>query len=270
MIIAKLLNRLGRYVNEAAFAWRLGASLPDKLTLIFWTLVFHAKRGQGQTIEVTVRIGDLTPRLRLRVGGGDLFILYEILMDGVYAVPTAHLHRETSVIVDLGANVGIAALTMAAQFPQARIVCVEPHPETAAILRHNLACLGDRVVTIEAAVSGEPGIMRLTFAAEHYNASLVRGSGAGVDVRCMTVEQVMTDTGVSRIDILKMDIEGAEKLILPSQPRWLESVGFLTVELHDGYGFDALARDVGSAGLIVEPLGVAQAIAHRTQPLPSS
>lgn len=269
-MIAKLLNRLGRYANEAAFAWHLGASLQDKLTLVFWTLAFHAKQGQGQTIEAAVRIGGLTPSLRLRVGGGDLFILYEVLMDGVYAVPTTHLHRETLVIVDLGANVGIAALAMAAQFPQARIVCVEPHPETAALLRHNLACLGDRAVAIEAAVSGEPGIMRLNLAAEHYNASLVRSSGAGVDVRCKTLDDVMTETGISQIDILKMDIEGAEKWILPSQPRWLESIGFLTVELHDGYGFDALARDLAPAGLIVESLGFAQAIAHRTKSLPTS
>jgi hypothetical protein len=60
---------------------------------------------------------------------------------------------------------------------------------------------------------------------------------------------------------------GPEGRVLAVEP---DPANLVSLELHDGYGFDALARDVGSAGLIVEPLGVAQAIAHRTQPLPSS
>jgi FkbM family methyltransferase len=258
-----LLNRFQRYLAEIAFALRVGASLKDKFALVFWTLAFHAKLGKEQTLEASVRVGELTPHLRMRAGGGDLFVFYEMLMDDVYGVPPHLLTRKPEFILDLGANVGLAALAFAAHFPQAKIVCVEPHPETAALLRHNLACLGDRAGVVEAAVSGEPGTMRLNLAAGHYNASLVRRSDAGVEVRTTTVEQVMTETGMTRIDILKMDIEGAERLVLTPQPEWLKTVGFLTIELHDGYGFIELARDVATAGLIVEAVGGAQAIAHR-------
>lgn len=266
----KVFNRLRRYLKEVGYALRVGVTLKDKFALAFWTLAFHARLGGGQTMEAAVRIGGLTPRLRLRVGGGDLFILYEILMDGVYNVPVARLLGEPKIIVDLGANVGIAALAMAAQFPKARVVCVEPHPETAALLRYNLACLGDRANAIEAAVSGEPGIIRLNLATEHYNASVVLNSANGVNVRAMTIEQVMVETGICQIDILKMDIEGAEKLILPAQPHWLQSVGFLTVELHHGYSFADFARDLAPARLVVEHVGVAQAIAHRTRAHPAA
>lgn len=214
-------------------------------------------------MEATVHVGDLKSHLRLRVGGGDMFIFYEVLMHGVYAVPAHFLTSAPEFILDLGANVGLASLAMAAQFPQAKITCVEPHPETVTLLRHNLACLSGRVTILEAAVSGESGTMRLNLAAEHYNASLVRNSDSGVEVRTMTVEKVMSETDMDRIDILKMDIEGAERLVLPSQPGWLKTVGFLTVELHDGYGFIELARDVEKAGLQIESVGVAQAIAFR-------
>lgn len=259
----KILHRLQRYLAEGIFALRVGASFKDKFALIFWTLAFHAKLGKEHVLETTVYVGELMPHLRLRVSGGDLFIFYEVLMDGVYTVPPHLLTSKPEFILDLGANVGLSALAMAAQFPQARIICVEPHPETVKLLRHNLACLGDRATVIEAAVSSEPGTMRLNLAAEHYNASLVRSSNQGVDVRTMTVEQVMTDTGMERIDVLKMDIEGAEKHILPPQPEWLKTVDFMMAELHDGYSFDDMTRDVANAGLTVKGMGVAQATAHR-------
>jgi len=181
----------------------------------------------------------------------------------VYAVPPQFIERKPEFILDLGANVGLAALFFAARFPEAKIVCVEPQPETASLLRHNLSCLGDRARVVEAAVANEAGTMRLYLADEHYCASLMQSSNLGIAVRTVTVDEVMTESGLTRIDILKMDIEGAEKLVLAAQPEWLRSVEILLIEMHYGYGFIELRRDVTSAGLIVEPCGVAQAIAHR-------
>ena len=105
--------------------------------------------------------------------------------------------------------------------------------------------------------------MRLALAPEHYNASLVRGGTGGIEVDTMTMEQIIAQAGIETIDVLKMDIEGGEKLILPARPAWLKRVGVLLAELHDGYGFSELERDVSAAGLRVLRVGSAQAVATR-------
>ena len=136
------------------------------------------------------------------------------------------------VIVDLGANIGLTALSLKARYPQARVVCVEPHPENASLLRHNLQCLGDSATIMEAAVSNTTGAIQLALATEHYNASTVRTEAKTVTVSALTMEEIMRHADISTIDILKMDIEGAELLILEGRPAWLQKVHLLLAELH--------------------------------------
>jgi FkbM family methyltransferase len=50
---------------------------------------------------------------------------------------------------------------------------------------------------------------------------------------CVTIESLMRDHGLDRIDILKMDVEGSEKSILEASEPWIDSVAVLTIELHD-------------------------------------
>ena len=262
----KYLTRALEYLRECLFCLRVGATLRDKLTLAGATLMFHFDKRNGQQprlIEATVKIGALRPSLRLRDSGGDVFIFHEVLNDQVYHVKPEWLRGEPKVVVDLGANVGLASLSLAAQFPQARIIAVEPHPETAAVLRHNLGCLGDRAKVWEAAVSDQAGTMRLSLANENYNASLVRESEHGVDVRVVTMADVLAAEGVDRIDVMKIDIEGAEKMLLSGSPEWLKRVDLILIEMHGDYGFAELKRDLIPAGLTVEEQGSAQGMARR-------
>ena len=51
-------------------------------------------------------------------------------------------------------------------------------------------------------------------------------------VRAVTMDTVMRETGIDSIDLLKVDIEGAEIEIFKSCP-WIRKVRVLTIELHD-------------------------------------
>jgi hypothetical protein len=106
-------------------------------------------------------------------------------------------------------------------------------------------------------------MMRLSLANENYNASLVRESEHGVDVRVVTMADVIAAEKLERIDVLKIDIEGAERMLLAGSPDWLRRVDLLLIEMHDGYGFPELERDVTPAGLTVYREGGAQGMAKR-------
>jgi hypothetical protein len=51
----------------------------------------------------------------------------------------------------------------------------------------------------------------------------------------VSIADVMQLHGVDHIDILKMDIEGAELEVLTHHAEWLSRVGNLLIELHDRY-----------------------------------
>lgn len=251
----KYLQRPLCYLAEFRFCLRIGKSWRDKLSLLQETALFHLRHNRpGGEVEATVHLTTLAPRLRLRTYGGDIFILHEVLNAQVYQLRPEWLKTAPQVIVDLGANIGLTALMLADQFPEARVICVEPHPENVLLLRHNLQCLGSRATIIQAAVADQPGTMRLALATEHYNASLVRDSEEGVEVRTLTVDDLCQEADIDKIDILKMDIEGAEKLILAGQPAWLSKVDVLLAELHGSHQ-DEMVRDIENAGLHVQLKG---------------
>ena len=254
------------HLKEYGTCLKLGATLADKLKLMAATLFFHLNKRdgmKGEIIEVNVLIGQIRVPLRLRNSGGDMFIFHEVLGHHVYDVDPAHVKTQPKVIVDLGGNVGLASLALAAQFPSARIIAVEPHPENASLLRHNLKCLGQRVSIWEAAVSNSPGVMRLTLCNENYNASLVRSGPNGVDVRTVTMAEILQTEGVERIDVMKIDIEGAEESVLKGSPEWLKKVDVLLMEVHEGYTFEKVRADLEPAGLRVETEGDATVAAWR-------
>ena len=245
---------------------KVGVRPYDKINLIAKTLAFHLnKRDQHppRPIEASVRIGNLKPRLRMRDSGGDMFIFHEVLNYKVYQMKPEWLQRVPETIIDLGANIGLTSLFLASQYSHAKNVAVEPHPESAALLRHNLACLGERARVWEAAVSDQTGEVRLNLTNEAYNASLLRNSTRSVPVRVVTMSEILEKEQIDRIDILKIDIEGAERKILANSPEWLRKVDLMVIEMHEGYGFPELERDLGPAGLKIHRQGVAQAMAVR-------
>ena len=58
-------------------------------------------------------------------------------------------------------------------------------------------------------------------------------SGVGT-IRGITMNELFDEFGIDRIDLLKLDIEGAEKEVFGSGPTaWLDRVGVIAIELHD-------------------------------------
>lgn len=131
------------------------------------------------------------------------------------------------VIFDIGAHTGEIARIYRERFPLALIHCFEPFPQSFHLLLENVK--GDaRTFCHMAAVSAERGTAVLSANTSSATNSLLmtdeRGSeywGKGtldpksqVDVDTTTVDAFCLESGVSNIDILKMDAQGAEFSIL--------------------------------------------------------
>lgn len=142
------------------------------------------------------------------------------------------------VIVDAGANIGLAAIYFANKYPQAKIIAIEPEESNFAMLRKNAAPYPN-IVAVQAALWGSNEEIDLVDPGRGKWGFMTRaGPGSGPVAAChkvpgMTVDRIMADHGLERIDILKIDIEGAEREVFRDSSSWIGKVDALIVELHE-------------------------------------
>jgi FkbM family methyltransferase len=140
---------------------------------------------------------------------------------------------EPKLIVDLGANAGYASVFFALRYPSARVIAVEPVPENARLVRKNVSRL-ERVDVVEAAAWPRPARLALVDPGKGFWGMRVSEDAAG-EVAAVTIQDLLDRAGADRIDILKIDIEGAEAELFSENTAWLGRVGVLVLELHDRF-----------------------------------
>jgi FkbM family methyltransferase len=189
----------------------------------------------SKPITLAVAVPCLTHPVYLRARTTDVALCHEILLRGLYE---AEFREAPGVIVDAGANVGLSSVFYANKFPHSRIIAVEPEPSNYEMLLKNAAPYPG-ITPVHAALWKENGALNLfdtgagntTFqVTETADSKGTHGAGR---VRAVTLESLMADYGLERIDLLKIDVEGAEKEIFEHSSAWIDRVGLIAVELHD-------------------------------------
>lgn len=218
-----------------------------RLLLVYGLLVFAALRG-GST-KPTPR------RLRIRAAGrerdwwvGDAMevaALSEVFVGGAYG---DWLPERPQLIVDAGANVGSATLWFRERFPDARIIAIEPNPEAFGRLQRNVGDDRD-VELVNAALSATDGSSFFgTESMTPVGRLQDHGGPRAMEVETLTLATVRDRFAPSsRIDMFKLDVEGAEWDVLASP---LQNVGTIAIEIHDpvpgGRDPDAVLRDIAA------------------------
>lgn len=114
-----------------------------------------------------------------------------------------------AVVLDCGSNVGMFAYHCLRSAPQSRVICFEPTPVTAQALQRNLSPYQSRAIVIERGVWDHSGTLFLRTYDENPAANTVGDTG-NLSVEVVSIDQVVAELGLQRLDYLKMDVEGAE------------------------------------------------------------
>jgi FkbM family methyltransferase len=169
--------------------------------------------------------------LYFRCGSSDVLNLIQVFRDGAYDFPA----RATPLrILDLGAYCGYAAVYLARRFPQARILCVEPGPDSFRLLSLNTTPW-PRIRVINGAAWHSA--TRLAIAAYDNGDWGLRldGSGAGTarSIQAYGVPDLLRLAGWSQLDMVKCDIEGAEAQVFADKlAPWLRHLDIAVIEIH--------------------------------------
>jgi FkbM family methyltransferase len=174
----------------------------------------------------------------LRENNSDLMTFTEIIDWGVYRPAVASLPNVKTVI-DLGANVGLASLYLAAAWPECRIVAVEPNRSTFDVLTRNLAALvqSGRCEVLNAAIWSRETILAAdsSIPSDKFNWFKVQETAstpASDTCEGVSMTALMQRFGVSHIDLLKVDIEGAETELFSGDLSWLARTDAIAIEFH--------------------------------------
>jgi FkbM family methyltransferase len=170
-------------------------------------------------------------RVFLRLNTSDVCSYRDVLIcqDKSYDPRVPNFSPHT--IVDVGAHIGMASLLFAHRYPMARIIAVEPEPANFAALVRNVSSYKN-IVPVQAALWKEDGEVRLGKSTAHPKGAFAIAEDGSQRVRAVTMDTLMKETGLSTIDFLKVDIEGAEKDVFQNCA-WIKNVRVIAIELHD-------------------------------------
>lgn len=178
-------------------------------------------------------------KLEAQLISTDFQIIREIFVHNVY-FKNFTKSVNPKIILDIGAHKGFAAIHMSNKYPNSIIYSFEPDPVNFSYLEKNLK-INDihNVIALNYAISHKT---RNAFLYESAISSvghslflnMVNGQlHKKIKVKCKTLDRVIKELKLNKIDILKMDIEGEEYPVLTKMPSvLLKKIKSILVETH--------------------------------------
>ncbi len=211
------LKRTLRYMNRFGVVPGLGAALR------------HAA-GKGR---IPVRIPGYKHPVVARAGTSDIPTFDQVFVARQYDLPLEGFRPRH--ILDLGANVGFSAVFFANAWPEARILAVEPSTENMAVLQENIAPFR-QIEAIQGAVWPHEAELAIANPDDEAWAFRMEERPSAADpVPAYSMPTLLHRFRTPVVDLVKMDVEGAEREIFQADTSWLDHVRVLVVELHDRF-----------------------------------
>ncbi|MBC6112174.1 FkbM family methyltransferase [Pedobacter fastidiosus] len=176
----------------------------------------------------------------------DSYVFKQIFLDQEY-LPLLKLIEQNKIsvntILDCGANVGYTTTYLIKAFPTATIYCIEPDFENSNCIKQNIK-LNDlqNTTVINKGVWGKKAFLKITKDfrdGESWSFSLVEvKEERDSDVTAITLSQLINQYNIQTIDILKIDIEGAERYLFENDEEtafFLSRTKCIAIEIHDEY-----------------------------------
>jgi FkbM family methyltransferase len=211
----------------------------NKLEFIGKTAEKVANSPLGKDVIKITLNGNKFPMF-LRIGTSDVNVFNAIFIGNEYKFT---VKESPKIIIDAGANIGLSTVYFANKYPEAKIIAIEPEENNYKFLTKNTenyanvvrikAALWDKIEEIDLVNTGLGNWGYMVSTNNNYNQLKTRIKENLHLTKTITIGKIISDYGIEEIDILKMDIEGAEKEVFSNASEWIGKVKSILVELHE-------------------------------------
>lgn len=156
-------------------------------------------------------------------------------------------------IIDAGAYIGDATCWYLSKYPGARVVALEPNPETFAALSLNCAPYGQQVRLIQAGLWYRDEWVQIIPNESTPTGISIAPCSPGATNSCPAVSPstILVQERVDKIDIFKIDIEGAEETLFSvDSDSWLSRTRSIFVEIHSPQAYGAVSAATQKHGFL--------------------
>jgi FkbM family methyltransferase len=282
-MLGKKMTNEKRYSEPPVWLKTIGKisrALPNYPKLKWGLMLIFKNKIEGKNYRTIVRY-DLGQKIVLNL---DDWIPSQIFWCGLYLVEKKEteffkkLIEKGHIVIDIGANIGYYTLMAAARVGKnGRVYSFEPCSSTFKLLQENIKInKSENVVLSEMAVLDKEGNIELYLSEKTNTGSTsisfpTKYSGKKENVKCITLDKFIKEKKLKKVDVIKIDTEGAElkvlkgmeKLLSVQSPKVLieineENLNALGSSKEDIYAFfrklGYQAYDIKTSKIIKEPI----------------
>lgn len=205
-IIQKIKNLIPRILIEASLKF-----------VTFWFIKYYSLK--------------FNP-LIIRKNTTDIKVFQDVFILRSFEIP---IDIKPKLIIDAGAYTGYTSLFFSSKYPDAKIIAVEPEESNFRILEKNTKNIPN-ITRVKAGLWCKDGFLKIVDSDTGHWGFMVEEvtSSDNYDIKAVTINTLLKNTGFGEIDILKIDIEGSEKKLFSNNTySWLNKVNIIMIELHD-------------------------------------
>ena len=145
----------------------------------------------------------------------------EIFHENIYEKVSSFIPKNGNIVFDVGSHIGFFAINSAKKCgKRGKVFCFEPNPDTFKRLKKNIEING--LLNVESnniAISDKKGLVKLKIGESSEGSTIMKNGSLNnysknLEIGSNTLDNYVVTKGIKKIDILKIDAEGAEVLIL--------------------------------------------------------
>ncbi len=167
----------------------------------------------------------------LRKGTKDHETFKEIFIDNIYNIP---LHIYPKTIIDAGGNIGLASRFFKHKYPESQVILIEVDQENSKEAEKNLKSYSGLTI-LNKGLYNTNTYFKINDTFNATNSYVVEeATQDDYDIESITIPDIIHEYNWQVVDLLKIDIEGAEKALFSSDyEEWLPKVNVIMIETHD-------------------------------------
>ena len=214
-----------------------GAIIIYKENLKIWCLLKKCASGAAGPHPIKIKLKNLASPIAIRAVKSDVVTVINNIIREEYGriAPACKIPKY---MVDAGAYIGDTAAFFLTRYKELKVISLEPNDDNFRMAKTNLNPYGKRVILLQKALWGTDKQMGFVG-----NQTVGQVSETGDGVECISIPTLMHRYCMPWLDILKMDIEGAERDVFESNAeRWLSLVELIIIEIHGNQNLRVISR----------------------------